>query len=63
LNLYLNGVNVVSTTLWDDKWKQLIAGSKFKDMPGFGTFKTGRIALQGGEGGEVWYRNIMIKKL
>jgi hypothetical protein len=63
LNLYLNGVNVVSTTLWDDKWKQLIAGSKFKGMPGFGTFKTGHIALQGGEGGEVWYRNIIIKKL
>jgi hypothetical protein len=63
LDLFLNGVNVVSTPLWDDHWKQLIAGSKFKDMPGFGTFNTGRIALQGGEGGEVWYRNIIIKKL
>ena len=63
LDLYLNGVNVVSTTLWDDKWKQLISGSKFKDMPGFGTFTTGHVALQGGEGGEVWYRNIMVKKL
>ncbi len=62
LDLFLNGVHIISTMLWDDKWKQLIAGSKFKDMPGFGTFKTGRIALQD-HGEEVWYRNISIKSL
>ena len=62
LDLYLNNVHIISTTLWDDKWKQLIAASKFKDMPGFGTFTTGRIALQD-HGEEVWYRNIMLKKL
>jgi hypothetical protein len=62
LDLYLNDVHIVSTTLWDDKWKQLIAGSKFKDMPGFGTFTSGHIALQD-HGDEVWYRNIMLKKL
>ena len=27
LKLFLNGVNVVSTTLWDDHWKTLVAGS------------------------------------
>lgn len=62
LDLYLNGTNVVSTTLWDDNWKKLIAGSKFKDMPDFGTFKKGHISLQD-HGNSVWYRNIMIKKL
>ena len=62
LDLFLNGENVVSTTLWDDNWKKLIAGSKFKAMPNFGTFKKGRIALQD-HGNKVWYRNIMIKKL
>ncbi|MBO9660040.1 MAG: DUF1080 domain-containing protein [Chitinophagaceae bacterium] len=61
LDLYLNGVNVVSTTMWDDNWKKLLEGSKFKTMPGFGTFKTGRIALQD-HGNNVWYRNIKIKK-
>jgi hypothetical protein len=62
LDISLNGVQIISTTQWDDKWRRLIAGSKFKDMPGFGTFKTGHIALQD-HGEEVWYRNIEIKKL
>ena len=37
LDFYLNGENIVSTTLWDDNWKNLVAVSKFKTMPGFGT--------------------------
>ncbi len=62
LELKLNAVTVVSTNLWDDGWKKLVAGSKFKDMPDWGTFTTGKIALQD-HGNTVWYRNIQIKKL
>lgn len=62
LDLYLNGEHVVSTTMWDDNWLQMIAGSKFKQWPDFGTFKKGRIDLQD-HGDEVWYRNIKIKRL
>jgi Domain of Unknown Function (DUF1080) len=62
LDFLLNGTNVVSTTMWDDSWKKMIAGSKFKDMPDFGTYKKGRIALQD-HGNMVWYRNIKIKRL
>jgi len=62
LDFILNDTNVVSTTMWDDNWKKIIAGSKFKDMPDFGTFKKGKIALQD-HGFMVWYRNIKIKKL
>lgn len=62
LTLILNGVVVVETVLWDDNFKKIIAGSKFADWPGFGTFKKGKIALQD-HGDNVWYRNIVIKNL
>jgi hypothetical protein len=62
LKLFLNGNNVVHTTLWDDAWKSLVAGSKFKQWPEFATFKSGRIDLQD-HGNEVWFKNIKIKNL
>ena len=62
LDLYLNGEHSVSTTLWDDNWKSMVAKSKFKSMPGFGTYKKGHIALQY-HGNKVWYRNVQVKEL
>ncbi len=62
LDFFLNGINVVSTTYGDADWKNLIAGSKFKDKADFGRVFSGHIALQD-HGDNVWYRNIMIKKL
>lgn len=62
LDFYLNGEHVLTTTLWDKNWGDMVANSKFKDMPGFGKYKSGRIALQDHDD-EVWYRNIKIKRL
>ncbi len=62
LILVMNGTKVIHTTLWNDQWKELVAGSKFKDMPAFGTFRSGKIALQD-HGDKVWYRNIFLRKL
>ncbi len=62
LELIQNGESVVKTTMWDDNWKQLVAGSKFKTWPAFAMYKTGKIALQD-HGDAVWYRNISIKRL
>jgi Domain of Unknown Function (DUF1080) len=62
LEFHLNGTKVLQTTMWDDNWKQMIAGSKFKPRADFGTYKKGRIGLQD-HGDLIMYRNIMIKKL
>jgi hypothetical protein len=62
LTLFLNGVQVVSTTLWDKKWDELVAGSKFSKMPDFAKSKSGHIDLQD-HGCNVWFRNIRIKIL
>ncbi|HMI04949.1 MAG TPA: DUF1080 domain-containing protein [Pedobacter sp.] len=62
LTLILNGTKIVSTTLWDDNWQKLIAGSKFAKLESFGTYRSGKISLQD-HGDEVWYRNIVIKEL
>lgn len=62
LNLILNGKPIVSTTMWTPEWEAMIAKSKFKDMPGFGKYKKGKIALQD-HGDLVSFRNIVLKKL
>lgn len=62
LDFVLNGENIVSTTMFDENWKKMIAGSKFAKMPGFGTYRKGKIVLQDHDD-KVWYRNIKIKEL
>lgn len=62
LDFYMNGRHTLSTSLWDDNWQKMVAISKFKSMPDFGTFKNGKIALQY-HGGSVWFKDIRIKRL
>ncbi|MEO8414855.1 MAG: DUF1080 domain-containing protein [Ginsengibacter sp.] len=62
LDFYMNGIHTLSATMWNDYWKKMIAISKFKEMPGFGTFKKGKISLQD-HGEDVWFKNIRIKRL
>jgi hypothetical protein len=59
---WLNGVQTVEFTTGIPEWNQLVAGSKFKNMPDFGKFTKGRIALQD-HGDMVSFRNIKIKEL
>jgi hypothetical protein len=59
---HLNGTKVVSFTMHTPEWDQMIANSKFKDMPAFGKATKGHIALQD-HGDKVWFRNIRIKVL
>ena len=60
----MNGVLVVSYTLWTPEWDALVAKSKFKSFPGFteGISKEGYIGLQD-HGYPIWFRNVKIREL
>lgn len=62
LECRLNGYVAVSVTMGDGDWRQRVRESKFRDMPGFAAFMTGRIGLQD-HGDPVWFRNIKIRRL
>ena len=59
---WLNGVKVVEFELGSAELNQLIARSKFNDMPRFAKEKTGFIDLQH-HGDEVWFRKVRVRRL
>ena len=67
LQLIQNG-QAITTKLWDDAWRELVAHSKFGKWQDFGTFQNGHISVQGTEDKgasdiKVYFRNIKIKAL
>lgn len=59
---WLNGEKIVEYEQWSEEWQQLVDDSKFVEMPGYGQYHRGHIALQD-HGDPVWYRNIRIRPL
>jgi len=59
---WLNGEKILEYQAGSQDINNLISKSKFKDMPIFFKSFTGHIGLQG-DHGEVWYKNIRIRKL
>lgn len=60
---WLNGIKVVEYEMYTEQWANMLANSKFKQWPAFGTYKKGHIALQDHGDAQVWFRNIKIKEL
>ena len=59
---WLNGEKIVKYKVGSEHIQNLISKSKFNSMPLFFKSSYGHIGLQG-DHGEVWYRNIRIRKL
>ena len=59
---WLNEIKILEYDYQSDNFKRLVAKSKFRDMPFFAKEVEGEIGLQG-DHGEVWYKNIRIRKL
>ncbi len=59
---WLNEIKILEYDYQSDNFKRQIAKSKFRDMPFFAKEIKGAIGLQG-DHGEVWYKNIRIRKL
>ena len=59
---WLNGKKVVEYELSSPDWEAKVHASKFKEWPGYGRSKSGRIGLQD-HGDRVAYRNIRIRVL
>lgn len=59
---WLNGTKLLEAEIGSDEWRELVAESKFRDMPHFAGFDGGVVGLQD-HGDPVWYRNIKIRPL
>ena len=59
---WLNGKKIVEFERWTDDWNKRKNQAKWKDYPGYGLAKKGKIALQD-HGSNIWFRNIKIRQL
>lgn len=59
---WLNGQQTADVEIGSERWNQLLAASKFSDMPTFANQSRGHIVLQDHDD-RVWYRNIRIRRL
>ncbi|HEY3380578.1 MAG TPA: DUF1080 domain-containing protein [Vicinamibacterales bacterium] len=59
---YLNGAKVVEYDLWTPDWQQRVMAGKWKDFPGYGKARRGKIGLQD-HGNRVYFRSIKVRTI
>jgi len=57
---WLNGAKTADYVMWTPEWEKLVAAGKWKDYPGYGRARKGRIGLQD-HGNKVWFRNVKVR--
>ena len=57
---WLNGAKTADYRMWTPEWEKLVAAGKWKDYPGYGRARKGRIGLQD-HGNKVWFRNLKVR--
>jgi len=57
---WLNGARTADYVLWTPEWEKLVAAGKWKDYPGYGRARKGRIGLQD-HGNKVWFRDVKVR--
>ncbi|MCU0779702.1 MAG: DUF1080 domain-containing protein [Akkermansiaceae bacterium] len=62
VTFWLNGVKTLSFERGSDEWRQQVAASKFKKVPGFGELPEGHILMQD-HGDRVHFRNLKLRPL
>jgi hypothetical protein len=67
LQHWLNGAKILDVNLRGDEFRNLVAASKFSEMPGFAVQSRGHISLQHASvsplRAPVWFRNVRIREL
>lgn len=57
---WLNGTKMLEYELWTPEWEQRVQAGKWKEFPGYGRARKGKIGLQD-HGNKVYFRSVKVR--